>query len=116
MIGEKMFDMGLWYTLLSSVTIPSSVSIIGEAYLNLSHVVFVWVSELSVLWNDSNYSLNLLGINAFRFCSSLTQVVLADGLTTFGVYMFYMGGGNSLLSSITIPSSLIIIGKYYHYH
>ena len=55
-----------------------------------------------------------VGNNAFRFCSSLTQVVLTDGLNVLGVYMFYMGGANTLLSSITIPSSVIIIGRYYY--
>ena len=50
------------------------------------------------------------GYQAFSYCSYLSQVILTIGLTVIGGNMFYMGGGMSMLSSITIPSTVTSIG------
>ena len=47
-------------------------------------------------------------------CSSLSEVTLLNGLTVIGSFMFYMGYGNTILSSITIPSTISSIGLCYH--
>lgn len=57
----------------------------------------------------------LIGENPFARCSSLTLVVLTSGLTILGVGFFNMETGATLLLSITIPSTVIIIGRDYCY-
>ena len=56
----------------------------------------------------------LIGSLVFGFCTSLSRVVLIDGLTILGVNMFYMQGVATLLSSITIPSTVTNIGRDYY--
>jgi hypothetical protein len=52
----------------------------------------------------------LLGSQSFIYCYSLSEVFLTNGLTVLGEAMFYMGGGDSSLKSIVIPSTLTSIG------
>ena len=53
----------------------------------------------------------LKGSQAFQYCSSLTQMVLTDGLLVLGANMFDMGTGFTLLSSITVPSTVTSFGR-----
>ena len=50
------------------------------------------------------------GSNSFQQCTSLSQVVLINGLTVMGNYMFSMFGLPTVLSSVTIPSTITSIG------
>ena len=54
---------------------------------------------------------------AFELCSSLTQVIFTPGLTILVNYMFNMGGGSgaTLLGSVTVPSTIKIIGDKFFY-
>ena len=47
----------------------------------------------------------------FLSCPSISQVVLVEGLTVISAQIFNVESGNTLLSSITIPSTLTHIGK-----
>ena len=67
------------------------------------------------LMRITDHLIDIIGDNAFYYCSSLTQVVLTDGLTVLGAFMFYMSKDFTLLPSIIVPSSLISIGKCYCY-
>ena len=56
-----------------------------------------------------------LGANAFRTCSSLSQVTFINGLTNIGPNMFCMTNGigtavSTSLGSVTMPSTIIVIG------
>ena len=68
--------------------------------------IFDFPYDFSILLNCMS-----LGYYAFAYCSFLTQVALTSGLKVIGDYMFYIGGGATTLRSITIPSSIISVGR-----
>ena len=130
-IGVYMFYMGGRSTLLTSITIPSSLTSIGMLDYNycfcIYECIFYYIAFISLNLDGINERLIVilqlfkpnhpwisLGDYAFSYCSSLTQVELTSGLTVIGVYMFYSGGENTQLQSITIPSSITSIGRFYY--
>ncbi|MCQ2392438.1 MAG: leucine-rich repeat domain-containing protein, partial [Kiritimatiellae bacterium] len=85
---------------LTSVTIPSSVTSIGDS-------VFYDCSGLTSVTIPS--SVTNIGEYAFRGCSGLTTVTIPSGVTSIGYGAFY---GCSGLTSVTIPSSVTSIGRF----
>jgi TonB family protein len=84
---------------LNSVTIPNSVTSIGEG-------AFSGCSSLnSVIIPNSVTS---IGEYAFRGCSSLNSIIIPNSVTSIGKGAFY---GCSSLTSINIPNSVTSIGK-----
>lgn len=63
----------------------------------------------TVLYNDHVYSVIELAQRAFRELTTITSVVLPDGLVSIGSNAFYDCSG---LTSITIPDSVTSIGVY----
>ena len=85
---------------LTSVTLPDSLTTIGEEAFNQC-------SGLTSLTLPN--SLTSIGYRAFRYCSGLTSVTLPNSLTTIGDYAF----GNCIsLTSVTLPNSLDTIGGH----
>ena len=70
---------------------------------------------MSVIIIINNYNLFSKGSQSFYSCSSLSQIILTNGLSVIGYGMFYMGG-TTLLSSIVIPSTTISFGECYYYN
>ena len=95
-IGEQAF-LGCFY--LTSITIPDSVTSIG-------HAAFYGCSSLtSITIPDSVTS---IGVWAFQSCRSLTSITIPDSVTSIGSETFY---GCDSLASITIPDSVTSIGE-----
>jgi len=108
---------------LSSVTIPDSVTSIGNA-------VFYFCNNLTTIAMGN--SIIRIGDSAFSDCTSLTQVTIPDSVTTMGAYAFNdctsltsvtLGNGITniadssfyacaSLTSINIPDSVTGIGDY----
>lgn len=112
--------------LLTSVTIPDSITSIGE------HALSGCVGELiinsqslvgtsyrhsweSVLLAGANFSkltigdsVTSIGDHAFCDCKSLTSVTIGNSVTSIGDYAFYKC---TSLTSVTIPDSVISIGS-----
>ena len=57
------------------------------------------------------YCTCLLGQSAFYQCSVLSSVTLISGLTVIGNYAFDMGNGPTKLTTVTIPSTVTLIGE-----
>ncbi|MCH5163555.1 MAG: leucine-rich repeat protein [Clostridiales bacterium] len=85
---------------LENITIPDSVTSIGQS-------VFDGCSSLeSITIPDSITS---IGQRAFDGCSSLKSITIPDSVTNIGDYAF---DGCSSLESITIPDSVTSMGSY----
>ena len=98
---ENLSEIGPYFqnqTKLESVTIPNSVTSIGNsAFENCSALT-------SIQFPDK---LETIGKYAFRGCSALTSVALPKGLTNIPDYIF---AECSSLSDVTLPDSLETIG------
>jgi hypothetical protein len=85
---------------LTSITLPNSVTFIGNAaFENCSSLSSVAIP------NDVTY----IGIAAFTNCSSLTSVTIPNGITVISDWTFY---GCCGLTSVTIPNSVTDIDYY----
>ncbi|MBR7167829.1 MAG: leucine-rich repeat domain-containing protein, partial [Bacteroidales bacterium] len=83
---------------LTSVTIPNSVTSIGEeTFYNCSGLTSVTIPN----------SVTTIGSCAFSSCSGLTSVTIPNSVTSIGSSAF---SGCSGLTSVTIPNSVTYIG------
>ncbi len=100
----------------------ASVEIDGICYdLNSSSMTATVVSSssgnyngniripLSVTYGSKTYSVTIIGDNAFKDCSGLTQISIPKSVTSIGASAFY---GCTGLTSVTIPNSVTSIGYY----
>ena len=88
------------YSTLTDITIPSSVTSIGER-------AFCRCSRLQTITFDSGSKLTSISTNVFADCSSLASITIPDGVTSIGESAFAVC---SSLTNITIPSSVTSIG------
>ena len=109
---------------LTSITIPSSVTSIGQQ-------AFYKCSNLTTITFEGDSHLTNIESEAFLGCSSLTSIILPSNVTSIGTNAFRDSGltsitipegvtsiytsafrGCSSLISITIPTSIIMIRMY----
>ena len=95
-IGDKAFFN---CTSLTSITIPNSVTSIGNGAFCNSSLTSITIPN----------SVTSIGDWAFTECSSLTSITIPNGVTSIGDYAFQ---GCSSLTSITIPNSVTSIGDW----
>src|SRR5664280_2036772 len=98
-IGDRAF-YGTQGHLLTSVTIPSSVTSIGN-------YAFVECTGLTSVTIPS--SVTSIGDSAFAGCTGLTSVTIPSSMTSIGQWAFEYCSG---LTSVTIPSSVTSIGDW----
>ena len=83
---------------LTSVTIPNSVTSIGDyAFEGCTGLTSVTIPN----------SVTTIGTDAFYGCTGLTSITVSDGVTSIGSWAF---GGCTGLTSVTIPNSVTTIG------
>ena len=95
-IGESAFSQ---CTRLTNVTIPNSVTSIGTS-------AFSQCEELTNVIIPN--SVTTIGNEVFSYCSGLTNVTIPNSVTIIGNSAFY---GCESLTSITIPNSVTSIGQ-----
>ena len=98
-IGKSAFEDSS----LKSITIPNSVTTIGEdAFENCYSLTSITIPD----------SVTTIGESAFRSCDSLISITIPNSVTTIGEFAF--GNCNSL-KSITIPDSVTTIEGFVFY-
>ena len=110
----------LFHPSLQSITIPDSVTSIGDsAFYDCSSLQSVTIPDSVTSIGDSAFngcsslqsvtvpdSVTSIGGSAFRGCSSLQPVIIPDSVTSIGNHAFE---SCSSLQSVTIPESVTII-------
>ena len=90
--------------LLTSITIPESVTYIGDYAFSRGSLTTIIIPKNSQLTN--------IGFEAFSYCSNLTTITIPESVTSIENRAFQ---GCSSLTSITIPESIKNIGEYTFY-
>lgn len=103
---------GLYYNINSgttTVTVTFPGSSLGSAWTNFTKPIGELVIPSTVTYNETEYTVTVIGAHAFRMCSGLTSVTLPTSLTKIDQYAFY---NCTSMGNISIPSSVETIGKY----
>ena len=95
-----MLNIFKWCSGLTSITIPNSVTNIGQN-------AFWWCSGLTSVTIPE--SVTTIGYSAFNGCTGLTSVTIQKGVTNIDSSVFY---GCTSLTSVTIPNSVTSIGNW----
>ncbi len=66
-----------------------------------------FATTLSIPSEIDGKKVTCIGVDAFKYCTSLTSVTIPDSVTSIGDYAFY---GCDALTSVTIPDSVTSIG------
>ena len=99
-IGDYAFS---YCTSLTSVTIPDSVTTIGDyAFSACSSLTTITIPD----------SVTTIGGSAFSYCTSLTSVTIPDSVTTIEYSAFYDCDN---LTSVTIPDSVKYVDDFAFY-
>ena len=103
---------------LSNITIPDSVTTIGEdAFYLCDNLTGVYITDIAAWCNitfSKSYSNPLLYAKKLYLNNELvTELVIPDGITTINDYAFYRC---SSLTSVVIPDSVTTIGDYAFYY
>jgi len=90
---------------IESMELPNSVQLIGyRAFRNCTKLSSI---NIPLSWNSATSNSNEGDI--FNGCSSLTSIVVPEGITQLPAYAFC---GSDYLKTISLPSTLTSIGNY----
>ena len=96
---------GIFYSITNSSALTVEVTYENSLYNSYSGDVVILST---VTYNDKVYTVTSIGSSAFRDCSSLTSIILPEGVTSIGNQAFYKC---SRLTSIILPEGVTSIGS-----
>ena len=96
---------GIFYNITNGSALTVEVTYENSLYNSYSGDVEILST---VTYNDKVYTVTSIGSSAFRDCSSLTSIILPEGVTSIGNQAFYKC---SRLTSIILPEGVTSIGK-----
>ena len=91
-------------TELTSITIPNSVTSIGNSAFSFC----IGLTSIEI-----PNSVTSIEKNAFIYCIGLTSIIIPNSVTSIGNYVFFECSG---LTSVTILNSVAFIGDYTFYN
>ena len=104
-IGKSAFD----YSGLTSITIPNSVTSIGEfAFSNCTSLTSITVEKGNSKYDSRDNCNAIIETNTNKLIAGCKNTTISNSVTSIGNYAFY---GCSGLTSITIPNSVTSIGE-----
>lgn len=106
------FDWQRYNISLSSVTIPDSVTLIGDSAFDGCTGLARLNSDVDGVFNIPS-GVTYISSGAFKECSGLTSVVIPDSVTNTGTYVFAYCSG---MTSCTIGSGLTSINSHNFYN
>ncbi len=98
--ATKISPYAFYDSRITSITIPSTVTIIGE-------YAFAESEYLNTVTFDANSQVKVIPNNAFENCVKLATIVLPESITEIGDSAF---SGCTALTEFTIPANVIRIG------
>ncbi|MCQ2324733.1 MAG: leucine-rich repeat domain-containing protein [Paludibacteraceae bacterium] len=111
-----------WCVSLTSVTIPNSVTTIGDYAFGYSGLTSINLPDSITTIGKGGFeycdgltsitipnSVRTIDDYAFSYCKGLVSITIPDSVTTIGMMTFYVC---TSLTSITIPASVTSIGKW----
>ena len=87
---------------ISKVTLTSGLICIGDSMFQM----LTGTGKASIKEITIPSTVTSMGTDAFYRCSGITVVILTNGLTLIGEYMFHMSVSPTLLATVTIPSTI----------
>ena len=106
--AEKVAVDGIWYN-LTDETREAEVTFKGDSYISYYDEYSGSITlPATVTYEGVDYIVTSIGDDAFRDCSSITEITLPEGVTSIGDYAF---SGCSSLTDITIPEGVTSIGS-----
>ena len=92
-----------------NITDASTKTVEVIEYLNVTNKIII---PAHVEYSGETYSVTALGVECFADCSSLSSIIIPDGVTSLGRSCF---ANCSSLSSIIIPNGVTSLGEMCFY-
>ena len=103
--NNDVADDGYIYTMIDGIRygIKDGVATVVRQASNIQAAIIL----SSITYKNNSYSVTSIGVSAFRYCRSLTEVVIGNSVTSIGSFAFY---NCSSLTEIIILDSVTSIG------